>query len=136
MDNGYDNGHWEFPEQMGKALGFIYVIRDNYMDKLYLGRKEFKTSTGLKTNWKTYESSSKHLNLLRKERPKSEFSFICVEQYQTKGGLSWAETWSLVQCKTPLNHKRWLNILIPKVSWAVKEDITERHIERLRNAIN
>jgi hypothetical protein len=129
-----DNGHWEFPMQMGKALGFIYVIRDEYMDRLYLGRKEYLTRSGLKSNWKIYEGSSKVLTTIRASRPKSEFRFICIEEYKTAGGLSWAETASLVKCKTPLD-KRWLNVLIPKISWAVKEDLTERHLLRLAEAI-
>ncbi|RLA26277.1 MAG: hypothetical protein DRQ62_00140, partial [Gammaproteobacteria bacterium] len=39
-----NNGHWSFPSQMGdkKYVGFIYVIRDNYMGKFYLGKKQYR----------------------------------------------------------------------------------------------
>jgi hypothetical protein len=63
-----------------------------------------------------------------------EFDFICLEQYQTKGTLSYSETWSLCYVEAPTND-RWYNRLIEKVSWNVKEAITDRHKERLDAAI-
>ena len=65
-----------------------------------------------------------------KERPKEEFDFICVEQYKTKGTLSYAETWSLCLVEAPTSNL-WYNTLIEKVSWSVREPISDRHKERL-----
>jgi hypothetical protein len=130
------NGHWIFPEQMGNKakLGFIYVIVDQYMDRLYLGKKSYRIATGpntgRETDWRYYTSSSKILNAIIKERPKSEFRFYCIEEYSTKGGLSYAETWSLCYVNSPLSEK-WYNKLIPKISWAVREGVTARHITTL-----
>lgn len=135
----FDNGHWLFEEQMGDCIGFIYVIRDNVLKRYYLGKKLFvgtgKLNKGKESNWKKYSSSSKVLNELLKERPKSEFDFICIEQYKTKGTLSYSETWSLCHVEAPTS-KEWYNTLVEKVSWPVKEPISARHKKRLEQAYN
>ncbi len=133
----HQNGHWCFEQQMGTGVGFIYVIRDNVLERFYLGKKLFfgmgTLNKGKESNWKKYTSSSKVLNELIKERPREEFDFICLEQYKTKGTLSYSETWSLCFVEAPTSNK-WYNTLIEKVSWNVKEPVTERHKRRLRMA--
>jgi hypothetical protein len=140
----YYNGHWSFPEQMGSAtevkyIGFIYVIRDTCLRRLYLGKKTYyglgKLNKGKESNWRKYVSSSDVLKEMFRVRSKDEFEFICIEQYQTKGTLSYAETWSLCYVEAPTS-KEWYNTLIEKVSWSVKERITDRHKERLNKVIN
>jgi hypothetical protein len=135
----FDNGHWSFCEQMGTGVGFIYVIRDNYLRRFYLGKKLFyghgKLNKGKESNWRRYTSSSKILSEMFKERPKDEFDFICVEQYKTKGTLSYAETWTLCLVEAPTNNQ-WYNRLIEKVSWPVKEPVSERHKQRLITIMN
>lgn len=136
----FDNGHWSFPEQMGEGyVGFIYVIRDNVLEKFYLGKKLFyghgKLNKGKESDWRKYKSSSKLLAVLLRERPKEEFDFICLEQYKTKGTLSYSETWTLCHVEAPTNDT-WYNTLIDKVSWNVKEPISQRHKDRLAAAIN
>jgi hypothetical protein len=132
------NGHWDFPEQMGRAFGFIYVIRDTIEDKLYLGKKQFegtgKVNKGQETNWKSYTSSCTALVHSIRKYGKEHFKFYVLEQYQRRGTLGWAETWSLCFVEAPLNRNKWHNGLINKVSWNVSEPISERHKERL-NAI-
>lgn len=135
------NGHWKFPEQMGgdKYVGFVYVIRDNVLERFYLGKKLFvgfgKSNKGKESNWKKYTSSSKLLAEMFAQRPKDEFDFICLEQYKTKGTLSYSETWSLCYVEAPTS-LRWYNKLIEKVSWNVREPISDRHKERLHAAMN
>jgi hypothetical protein len=135
----FNNGHWSFPEQMGEGVGFIYVIRDKELDRYYLGKKLFygmgKLNRGKESNWKTYKSSSKLLAELLKVRPTEEFDFICLEQYKTKGTLSYSETWSLCIVEAPTT-PNWYNNLIEKVSWPVKEPISQRHKKRLFSIIN
>lgn len=135
-----ENGHWDFPEKMGgKNVGFIYVIYDTVLNRAYLGKKQFygagKLNNGQESNWKKYTSSSKLLNELLKARPKDEFEFICLEQYTTKGTLSYSETWSLCLVEAPTS-KLWYNTLIEKVTWPVREQISCRHKERLNNIIS
>lgn len=135
----FQNGHWKFEEQMGDGVGFIYVIRDHVLERLYLGKKLFRgmgaLNKGKESNWKTYASSSPVLAALFKERGKSEFEFICLEQYKTKGTLSYSETWSLCLVEAPTT-KSWYNTLIEKVSWPVKEGVSQRHKDRLNKVIN
>ena len=136
--NRFDNGHWTFPEQMGEGVGFIYVIRDHVLHRCYLGKKLYygagKLNKGKESNWRRYTSSSKVLGELLKVRPKEEFEFICLEQYKTKGTLSYSETWSLCRVEAPTSNE-WYNTLIEKVSWPVKEQITKRHKDRLERVI-
>ena len=136
--SSFHNGHWIFPEQMGQGVGFIYVIRDHVLKRLYLGKKQFygtgKLNKGKESNWKRYRSSSKLLAEMFKHRPVEEFEFICIEKYKTKGTLSYSETWSLCYVEAPTS-ENWYNTLVEKVSWPVKEAITERHKERLNKVL-
>jgi len=139
------NGHWLFPEQMGntrdfptKYIGFIYLIRDNYLKRFYLGKKLFYGSgnmnKGKESNWKSYITSSKFFKEVFIQRPREEFDFICLEQYKTRGTLSYAETWTLCFVEAPTN-KSWYNTRIEQVSWKVTEAISERHKLRLKEAL-
>lgn len=133
------NGHWVFEDPMGEHfMGFIYVIYDKVLNRAYLGKKQFKgtgkLNYGKESNWKKYTSSSKLLNELLKKRPKEEFDFICIEQYQSKGTLAYAETWSLCLVEAPTT-PNWYNTQIEQVSWPVKEPITTRHKNRLNEII-
>ena len=131
---GLDNGHWEFPEQMGVGSGFIYVVYDRHFRRSYLGRKDYISSTvrhvRRESDWRNYMSSSNLLKEMLSNRPRSEFDFICLEQYKAKGTLGYAETWSLCYAQAPTNNL-WYNKRIEAVSWAVKEPISARHISRL-----
>jgi len=140
VSSRYNNGHWHFPEQMGSLeyVGFIYLIRDTELNRFYLGKKSYRSASkankGAESNWRSYLSSSRLLAEMFAERPKEEFDFICLEQYKTKGTLSYSETWSLCLVEAPTS-KIWYNTLIEKVSWNVKEPISDRHKERLAKAI-
>ena len=130
----FDNGHWLFPERMGDGVGFIYVVRDNYLRRFYLGKKLFrghgKLNKGVESNWRKYVSSSNLLKTMFGERPKEEFDFVCLEEYKMKGALSYAETWTLCLVEAPTTED-WYNTRVEKVSWSVRERITSRHKERL-----
>ena len=135
----HNNGHWQYDKKMGSGVGFIYVIRDNVLRKLYLGKKLYrghgKLNKGKESNWKKYKSSSKTLALHFAERPMEEFDFICIGEYATKGGLAYAETWSL--CYTDaLTTDAWYNKMIGKISWNVTELVSIEHKKRLNDVIN
>jgi len=132
------NGHWKFPEQMGPPhIGFIYLVRDNVLKRFYLGKKKFITldrGRPVRDGWLYYKSSSKTMADIFKFRPSEEFDFICLEQYKSLGSLSYAETWTLCFVEAPTS-KTWYNTRIEKVSWAVKEPISQRHKDRLAAAM-
>ena len=131
------NGHWEFDDQMGKSgyFGFIYLIEDLLHDRWYIGKKQYlgtgSKNKGVQTNWKDYTSSSDKLNTLIQLHGKENFKFFCLEQYHYKGTLGFAETWSLMMAETPANQGKWYNLLVNKVSWPCKEQISSKHKERL-----
>ena len=135
----FDNGHWKFNKQMGDAVGFIYIIRDRVLQRFYLGKKLYRSmrgkNVGKESDWRKYKSSSKFLKELYSYRPLSEFEFIVLEEYQTKGTLSYAETWTLCFVEAPTNVD-WYNTRIEKVSWSVKEPISDQHKERLKMAMD
>ena len=129
-----NNGHWQFPEQMGEGVGFVYVIHDMVLNRFYVGKKIFKSLRGLKrgkeTDWRKYRSSSPILKEHFKVRPQEEFRFICLEQYNTKSGLAFAETWTLCLAQAPLSDA-FYNKRIEGISFKVLEGVTNRHIFRL-----
>jgi len=131
------NGHWNFSEQMGGSeyVGFIYVVKDSVLNRYYLGKKLYRSMKGINKgkegNWKKYVSSSKLLAEIMSSRPLYEFEFICVEEYKTLSGLAFAETYSLVFVEAPYSNS-WINTRIEKITWNVKEHVTDRHKEKLR----
>jgi len=135
------NGRWRFPEIMDKDkyTGFVYIIRDNYLERFYLGKKSYAyksgKNSGKESEWRKYNSSSSLLKEIFAERGFDEFDFICLEQYKTRGTLAYSETWTLCLVEAPTN-VTWYNTRIEKVSWAVKEPITNRHKERLKRVIS
>lgn len=128
------NGHWSFPEQMNRFTddysGFVYVIRDRIVNRLYLGLKNYNGS-----NWKNYCSSSRDIKLVLDEVPHENFDFICLEQYKTKSGLKYAETWSLCYVNAPYG-PLWYNTRIEKITWNITELPTQRHINRLNRCMD
>jgi hypothetical protein len=132
-----DNGHWNFPEQLDheNAFGFIYLIKDTTTGMMYIGKKIFrgtgKLNRGKPSNWRVYTSSSKDINALIEERGIDSFEFYVLEQYYTRGGLSWAETWSQCYVEVPTNNHIWYNRFIDKVQWRSAEVVSVRHRRRL-----
>jgi hypothetical protein len=132
-----DNGHWNFPEQLDheNAFGFVYLMRNSETKMMYLGKKLFrgtgKSNKGKQSNWRTYTSSSKDINALIEEYGIDTFEFYVLEQYYTRGGLSWAETWSQCHVEVPTNNHIWYNRFIDKVQWRSSEIVSARHRRRL-----
>lgn len=129
------NGHWEFPVPMGiEKVGFVYVIRDLDLKRYYLGKKMYRRQGllrgGQETDWKTYKTSSETMRQIFNGRPIEGFQFVVLEEYETKSGLSFAETWSLCMVEAPTT-PLWYNTRIEKVAWNVKECVTFRHKQRL-----
>ena len=134
----FNNGIWLFDKPMGTGVGFIYVIRDIILHRFYLGKKSYKVSRGKlkgsESNWRNYKSSSNLLKDMMKERPKEEFEFIVIEEYKTKGTLSYSETWSLCLVEAPTTTE-WYNTRIEEVAWSVKEPISDKHKDRLKRVL-
>lgn len=119
-----------------RAEGFVYVIIEKRTNRKYIGKKNFRgqgrLNRGQPSNWRTYTSSSRYLNEIIKEQGRDAFRFIILEQYYTRGGLSFAETWSQVVCETPSRNEEFMNRYIDKVTWKVTEPVTARHKKKLK----
>jgi hypothetical protein len=100
-----------------------------------------KVNKGIESNWKYYISSNKDIDMLTRLLkakdldPSSIFDFVCIEEYCTKGGLSFAEVWCLVTAEIPSNRHIFYNSLINGVSWPVKERVTPKTKSRLYDFI-
>lgn len=101
-----DKGHWEFPHNfdISEWFGFIYRITEISTGKEYLGKKQFhsycrKVVKGKKrkkmviteNDWKTYTSSSIHINKAIDTFGKEAFKFEIESLHATRGSLVYAE---------------------------------------------
>lgn len=136
----FDNGHWQFTKQLDylKAHGFIYLVRERNSGLFYIGRKNFrseaKATKGKQSNWRTYLSSSTKLQEKLNQIGIEKFDFYVLDQYYTKGGVGWAETWSQAFAATPVN-PLCINRIVEGVTWKSTEDITPLHRERIRELL-
>lgn len=132
------NGHWQFDKPLCQdgQFGFIYLIRDNVNKRMYIGKKQYfgtgKENKGQETNWKWYTSSCKALQEAIKANGKEHFDFFVLDEYVVRGTLGFAETWSLMYVEAPANRDKWYNMLVNKISWSVREGISDKHKSRLR----
>jgi hypothetical protein len=86
-DQGDPDPKWFF--------GFLYLIYNKKNDKKYIGKKQYKRYQKNKpvgyTDWATYKGSSKYLNQDIKKYGVSNFIFIMIRQFETRGGLTYYE---------------------------------------------
>lgn len=107
-----DFGHWKFDKDfdVDEWFGFIYRIIDKSTNQHYIGKKQFhqhlrKVVKGRKnrkkvtkeSNWKTYCSSSVHLQKAIEEKGKENFIFLIESLHKSKGSLTYAEVKKQVQ---------------------------------------
>jgi len=101
-----DTGHWEFPHEFDPAdwFGFIYRIIEKDTGREYIGKKQFQSIRRVKlksrknrkvvrkeSDWKTYTSSSTHLNAAIEEKGISNYQFIIESLHETKGSMYYRE---------------------------------------------
>jgi len=90
---------WEvsFEEDLDpkRFFGFLYIVYNKKTKQKYVGRKQFKRYSKKKavgyTDWKTYKGSSKYLHQAIKDYGLTNFRFVIIHQYETRGGLTYAE---------------------------------------------
>jgi hypothetical protein len=132
----FTNGIWSFPEKLDPAvyIGFVYMIADLRTGLRYIGKKLMRgtgtSNLNQESNWRQYKSSHPELKAAISLRGTGEFDFIVLEQYGTKGGLSYAESWSLMRAEIP-SSPGWYNTAINAVTWHSREAVSWRHKTRL-----
>jgi len=101
-----DIGHWEctFTFNPDEWFGFVYRVIELDTGREYIGKKQFtkvkrKVIKGRQnrkhikseSNWKTYTSSSTHLNEVITQKGKDNYRFQIQSLHKTKGSLHYAE---------------------------------------------
>lgn len=96
-----DLGHWEFYAEYFKPedyFGFTYMITFLLTGERYVGKKQFWrcNKAGTKrygpSDWRTYTSSSEHVNALLAEYGMDAFSFEILQLNCSKGCSSYVES--------------------------------------------
>jgi hypothetical protein len=135
-----DFGHWEYfrdfePEEW---FGFIYRIVDLTNGREYIGKKQFerhikkkvKTKAGGTRNrrvtkasdWKTYTSSSVHINAAIEEKGKENFLFLIESLHRSKAGLFYAEIETqinedVLRARLPSGERKYYNGMVGNVKF-------------------
>lgn len=101
----YENP-WSFNDKpftsddIGKFVGFVYVIECLVNGKKYIGRKYFHTVRKVKgktrrvrkeSNWKTYYSSSEELKKLVESYGQDQFKRVILSLHTTQGDCNYEE---------------------------------------------
>jgi len=101
-----DKGHWIFEQDfdVNEWFGFIYRIIEISTGKEYIGKKQFfqhlrkpvkgkirRKRVKRESDWRTYTSSSEHVNKAIVENGMSNYKFIIESLHKTKGSLHYAE---------------------------------------------
>lgn len=137
-------GHWNYdkdPFNHDDYFGFIYLITLTDPEGRtirYIGKKQFhsykKSKRDKESNWKSYSSSSKHINKLIKDGAPVEFEIL--QLFETRGGLTAGECkvqWYLdvLTEKCDEGVPLYLNRQIGAVKFIPKEAITDETKRRL-----
>ena len=132
-----DKGHWEFPHDfiIDEWFGFIYRITELATGKEYIGKKQFhsycrKAVKGKKrkkmviteNDWKTYTSSSTHINAALAKLGKEAFKFEIESLHATRGSLVYAEvryqvTEDVLRARMPDGTRKYFNGMISGVKY-------------------
>lgn len=104
-----DQGHWLSTSPLSRdgLYGFLYAVENTNNGSWYLGKKAYSiggkktrmvkgkrvknTRHGADSGWRDYSTSSEHIKLAITEHGKRTFNFYHLWDYETKGGLSFAE---------------------------------------------
>ncbi len=101
----YDGKIFE-SEDINDYFGFCYILTDLENDKQYIGRKYFysvRKKKGIRkrvrseSDWKSYYSSSKKIQLLVQESGPNRFKREILSLYKKKGQVNYNETKLLFQ---------------------------------------
>lgn len=147
-----DYGHWKYIGEFVSEdwFGFIYRIIDTTNGRHYLGKKQFnrhlkkkvKTKVGTLRNkkivkesdWKTYTSSSVHVNQAIDEKGKENFIFLIESLHKSKAGLFYAEieyqvNEDVLRAKLPCGGRKYYNGMVGNVKFIppVDSDLETQH---------
>lgn len=141
-----DIGHWQYDKDfdVNDFFGFVYRVIDKSNNVEYIGKKQFWSITRKKikgrknrkkitkeSKWKTYTTSSNHVNAAIKEKGMDNFEFIIETLHTTKGSLYYREVEvqvkeDVLRAELPCGTKKYYNKQIGSVRFIPpKENLTE-----------
>lgn len=149
-----DFGHWQYfrdfdPEEW---FGFIYRIIDLTTGREYIGKKQFerhikkkvKTKAGgtrnrrvkKESDWKSYTSSSTHINAAIAEKGKENFEFLIESLHKTRAGLFYAEIETQVnedvlRARLPNGERKYFNGMVGNVKFLPPVDTEDEVRHRI-----
>lgn len=98
------SNHWNWDGDPNEYFGFIYRITEVPTGRMYIGKKQFKSTTrkavpGRKnkqviykdSNWRSYTGSSQHLNKAITANGIENYKFEIISLHYSKGALHYAE---------------------------------------------
>jgi hypothetical protein len=132
-----DKGHWEFKHEFDitEWFGFIYRITEIATGKEYIGKKQFhqhlrkavkgkvnKKKVIKESDWKTYTSSSTHINKAIELVGKDKFRFEIESLHKTRASLVYAEvryqiTEEVLRARMPDGTRKYFNGIISGVKF-------------------
>jgi hypothetical protein len=151
-----DLGHWEYigDFDVNDWFGFIYRIVDNTNGRHYIGKKQFfsyrkkpplkskvrKRKVVNESNWRTYTSSSAHVNDAIKEKGKENFTFLIESLHKTKASLTYAEVETqinedVLRVKLPNGERKYYNGMIANIKFLPPEEISEETRAKIKQTM-
>ena len=131
------NGHWKYHNDINPQdwFGFIYRIIDLDTGKQYIGKKQFWSTTRRavkgkvhkkkiikESDWKSYTSSSIHINREISERGKDRFEFYIESLHKSKAALHYTEVEvqvleNVLREKLPNGERKYYNGMIANIKF-------------------
>ena len=132
-----DKGHWNFKHDFDSSewFGFIYRITELATGKEYIGKKQFhqhlrkavkgkvnKKKVIKESDWKTYTSSSTHINKAIELEGKDKFLFEIESLHKTRASLVYAEVRyqileDVLRCRMEDGTRKYFNGMISGVKF-------------------
>lgn len=148
-------GHWLYPGEfiVDEWFGFIYRIIEKDTGKHYLGKKQFHSHTkkvikGRKNkklvvkenDWKTYTSSSTHVNTQIELKGKDNFIFLIESLHKTKGSLFYAEvdlqvSENVLREKLADGTRKYYNGMIAGVKFLPPDEVSDETKMKISNTL-
>lgn len=122
-----EESHWNirFPSLFDQMdHGFIYLITNKKTGQRYIGSKT------LYTNWKSYTSSSEHVNEAIKEHGKENFDFDILFSCEAKSDMQYAEAKGIMLAGA-LESDMWYNRWCHQIKFRLAMKDMEKKLETL-----
>lgn len=147
-------GHWLYPGEFDPNdwFGFIYRVIDTTNNREYIGKKQFfshitkaplkgktrKRKIKKESDWRSYTTSSTHVNDAILEKGKDKFLFLIESLHANKSSLHYGEVEAqiledVLRTKLPCGTRKYYNGMIGNIKFIPKEETPEERLARVRD---